>query len=409
MEVFCLMGTRTIKKDDAPYQSGSGIQDHLQAKAPLPRLKNGTDPDDSIAPGFGGYQSAANFEIQVSQIPLIKWQRPPKLLISPDWQVVAGEESQQVETQNRRQLRELEAVYPRLSSIPPSPIVTSEVQEELYNDLQTPIIPVIPIEDEAMEQPYSVTQTTVIAPKSMLESLPVLPSDQKMMAGIMAGVEPDVAAAASAALTVLMRTSEQGSLINPDLLINILSNPEMLENLVSDFTKPASKNGILQQKIDLKQIPVVTTPAPSLVHVNTPRQCYSATNPVIPLPVSATPQPPIVNATPPVKDISYYKSLIQQHGSDRQEEGPDRSNVRFGNQQNHHTSPPDVGFTKRNEQQQQRKTQIAKPCLYFNTWKGCIHGANCLYLHDATLMHREQPPPPSSKRMKVDKEIAGKS
>ncbi|KAK1321174.1 Zinc finger CCCH domain-containing protein 6 [Acorus calamus] len=334
-----LCQVRLFLLDDAPYQSGSGIQDHLQAKAPLSRLKNGTDSDDSIAPGFGGYQSAANFEIQVSQIPLIKWQRPPKLLVSSDWQVVAGEESQQVETQNRRQLRELEAVYPRLSSIPPSPIVTSEVQEELYNDLQTPIIPVIPIEDEAMEQPYSVAQTSmfhgsdqpVIAPKSMLESLPVLPSDQKMMAGIMAGVEPDVAAAASAALTVLMRTSEQGSLINPDLLINILSNPEMLENLVSDFAKPTSKNGILQQKIDLKQIPVVTTPAPPLVHVNTPRQCYSGLNPVIPPPVSATPQPPVVNATPPpMKDINYYKSLIQQHGSDRQEEGPDRSNVRFG-------------------------------------------------------------------------------
>lgn len=35
------------------------------------------------------------------------------------WQVVAGDESLEIETQNQREMRVLEAIYPRPSSIPP--------------------------------------------------------------------------------------------------------------------------------------------------------------------------------------------------------------------------------------------------------------------------------------------------
>jgi hypothetical protein len=39
--------------------------------------------------------------------------------MSHNWQVVAGEESTEVEAQKLREMRVLEAVYPRLSAIPP--------------------------------------------------------------------------------------------------------------------------------------------------------------------------------------------------------------------------------------------------------------------------------------------------
>ena len=35
------------------------------------------------------------------------------------WQVVAGEESKEIFDQHQREMRVLEAIYPRISSIPP--------------------------------------------------------------------------------------------------------------------------------------------------------------------------------------------------------------------------------------------------------------------------------------------------
>lgn len=41
-----------------------------------------------------------------------------QIVLNLTWQVVAGEESKEVEDQHKRELRVLEAIYPRISSIP---------------------------------------------------------------------------------------------------------------------------------------------------------------------------------------------------------------------------------------------------------------------------------------------------
>lgn len=41
-----------------------------------------------------------------------------QFLLTAEWQVVAGEESKEVDVQNQREMRVLEAVYPRPSAIP---------------------------------------------------------------------------------------------------------------------------------------------------------------------------------------------------------------------------------------------------------------------------------------------------
>lgn len=41
-----------------------------------------------------------------------------QFILDLTWQVVAGEESEEVEVQNQREMRVLEAVYPRTSAIP---------------------------------------------------------------------------------------------------------------------------------------------------------------------------------------------------------------------------------------------------------------------------------------------------
>lgn len=42
-----------------------------------------------------------------------------QIVLNIAWQVVAGEDSKEVETQKQREMRVLEAVYPRPSAIPP--------------------------------------------------------------------------------------------------------------------------------------------------------------------------------------------------------------------------------------------------------------------------------------------------
>lgn len=42
-----------------------------------------------------------------------------QILLDEEWRVVAGEESKEVELQNQRELRVLEAFYPGASAIPP--------------------------------------------------------------------------------------------------------------------------------------------------------------------------------------------------------------------------------------------------------------------------------------------------
>lgn len=42
-----------------------------------------------------------------------------QFVISPTWEVAAGEESEDAKAQKSREMRVLEAVYPRFSAIPP--------------------------------------------------------------------------------------------------------------------------------------------------------------------------------------------------------------------------------------------------------------------------------------------------
>lgn len=42
-----------------------------------------------------------------------------QIVLSNNWHVASGEESEEVKVQNSREARVLEAVYPRISAIPP--------------------------------------------------------------------------------------------------------------------------------------------------------------------------------------------------------------------------------------------------------------------------------------------------
>ncbi|KAK9271270.1 hypothetical protein L1049_026860 [Liquidambar formosana] len=430
------MEVRLFLSEESPSQVGLGAQDNLQAKTSWLLHSTGTGFDDNLPPGFEGAHPANQLKNTLSQIPLIKWSCPHRFVLNFTWQVVSGEESKEVEVQNQREMRVLEAVYPRPSAIPPNPSVSMDIEDSYQDDRQTPLIPMTPIEDEDVTAdvqsdfvaPINVpisSQPPLLAPGIPLASqcgaASVLnpPANERPAAGMVLGVEPDVVAAASAAFTAIMKSNEQGNLIDHELLIKILSNPKLMEKVVTDYGTATNP-----QTLANPRSPLVLLSDPA-VHINRTETSshlpaatssssgpfYSQLNGVGPVPnprppplgvVPVSSSPPV--GAPPAKDINYYKSLIQQHGGERQEALP-----QFGS---HHN--PLLGASQEsvnNSKARDSKPKIMKPCIYFNSSRGCRHGANCAYQHDSSLQQRvsSMPEVQSAKRMKLDREITGGS
>lgn len=425
-----LCQVRLFLSEESPSQAGLGTQDHLQAKTSLQLHSTGSGSDDNLPPGFEGVHPANHLQIKLSQIPLVKWRSPPQFVLDFTWQVVAGEESKESEVENQREMRVLEAVYPRPSAIPPNPSALVDAEDSSHNDEQAFLIPLTPIEDEDVAVdisadsmspfPVSLSQQPLPSapgiPSPSQCSLPTIanPPAQTPAAGMVVGAEPDVAASASAAFNAIMKSNEHGSLIDHELLIKILSNPKMIEKLVTDYGPAVNSQEVLTPPVASSDQPpvhidrtVTSTPSSATLlagpFYHQPNGVGAGPpNPRLPpppaIPVSS---PPLVGA-PPAKDINYYKSLIQQHGGERQEALP-----QYGNNRQSHQSGANQELVNNNRSRDLRP-KIMKPCIYFNSSRGCRHGANCSYQHDASFQQRGSSVPEvqSTKRMKVDREIS---
>lgn len=400
-----LCQVKLFLSDESPSQVGLSGQDHLQAKASWPWHSVGAGSDDNLPPGFEGIQPANLLQNKLSQIPLIQWKCPSRFVLDPNWQVAAGEESKEVEVESQREMRVLEAVYPRPSAIPTNPASAMGTDEAYYNDQQTPLIPITPIEDEDMAPDSS----SIAAANTRLQGPATMGSESGSNGGM---VEPDVVSAAYSALNAAMSNGSQGSLIDPNLLIKILSNPSLIEKLVSSTQGPSTSGSQISQALTMPAISVAEPPPP--VHARTTHLPFSTASSssssnsahypppasrVGPVPVSnLPPPPPPPEVNPAKKDINYYKSLIQQHGGEKAEA------VNNNNSNNN-------GVKTRGDM----KGKIMKPCIYYNSTRGCRHGANCVFQHDSSSSSSQQQQRvssssglPDAKRMKMDsREISG--
>uniref|UniRef100_A0A1D1Z5I7 Zinc finger CCCH domain-containing protein 6 n=1 Tax=Anthurium amnicola TaxID=1678845 RepID=A0A1D1Z5I7_9ARAE len=433
-----LCQVRLFLSEDTP-QSGSGAQDHLQAKASWLQHSREVSSDESLPPGFEAllipYQSKG-----ISQIPTIKWKAPLKFLLNREWLVVAGEESEEVRLQNQRQLGVFEAIYPRPSSIPPNPVV-SEVKDSHNDDARIPLIPITAIEDEDLSDELdsqaaidasglvrhsNVTQVlmdtkTPSMSNSTLEGsagstelhVPTIHNSEKQVVSFIPSVEPDVVAAASAAFTALMRSSEEGSLIDPDLLIKILSDPILIGKLVAEYGMPGQQHP--PPVSATTPAPPAASPAPANLSAPLPTsqmgQFDSPQNAVLCHPTNSQTSPTAIQITanpivsgPQVRDMSYLKTLIQQHGGDKQEV-VDSNHAPFDG----HCGYPfkalggnDLDQGIQASLRRDSKPKIPKPCIYFNSPRGCRRGADCLYVHDVSLPRTIERQ--SRKKIKLDKE-----
>ncbi|VVA91928.1 unnamed protein product [Arabis nemorensis] len=370
---FKLCQVRLFISEESPSQVGSESQDHLQAKS------SSHPNDDNLPPGFGGPLSADGSQIKLSDIPVIKWKCSVRILLDEEWRVVAGDESKEVEAENQRELRVLEAFYPGASSIPPNPSVPADVEDSHYDDQQTIVIPILPVEDDDI----------------VMDSASDLPNQF----GVEVGTEPSVTddntptvatlpvgPEIMAALSAISNSKGQGcSMIDQDLLIKILSNPKLVENLVANrgATSVSSNTSSLSPSTHEVNGVVTTTPASSNGQFY-PQPTVTQTPPMVYPPPVPSDDPNY--GAPPARDASYYKNLIQQHGGERQETPPVQQQhlgYRYNLQHEGGPIPEMVDSNNNNQRPRDPKPKIMKPCMYFNSSRGCRHGANCSYQHDA--------------------------
>ncbi|CAO2036900.1 unnamed protein product [Urochloa humidicola] len=407
-------------------------------------LQAGPSSDDSLPPGFESLQPTNDHKIDISQIPLIRWRCPPQILYNPDWLVVAGEESVETALQNERIFGALEAIYPRPSNIPPNPFVSPDVKDSYFDDSRTQLVPLIPVEeDDASDQleeppvcpPHSYHQSakydSAIVRVPQASDAPFATAQQQPNGSITTAsaasisTEPDAVAAASAAYTAIMQSNQMGNMIDQDLLIKILSDPAQLERLMKEygtFKHEQSTNSSVPA-------PMLSGPLPQMtasVTVSFPDHMttFHNTNPTLP------PPPPVMNRLPPAipsvgmnppvsssqpvnfpnvpgRGINYYKTLIHQHGGERQEP-LQQHGMQFA--MHHHSVPPQTNtidaVSDGTMPARDTKQRPTKPCAYFNSARGCRNGANCTFLHDVSAARKEQPK--GSKRIKLDSRIAGR-
>ncbi|XP_073021240.1 zinc finger CCCH domain-containing protein 6-like isoform X1 [Primulina eburnea] len=490
-----LCQVRLFLSEESPSQVVLGTQDHLQAKTPWPDQSGDAGTDDNLPPGFEGIQPTNLWRVNLSQIPLVTWRWPPRFEVKSEWAVVAGEESTEIEAENQREMRVLEAVYPRPSAIPPNPSALECAEDSIANYQNTPVVPITPIEDEDAAALDNTTFTSVATNSHLASSHPnhlphsSISSHGSTTNGILStDVEPDVVSAAQAALTSILSNGDQHNLIDRELLMKILGNPKMVEQLLTNHaTSSSSQNmpasgmtnmpsskfqclpviggqpgttsstqlmlsshssnlpsyslqnvpfvGVHNTPSTNTQYPPIPTPTPTPNLRSPPKHSFDSINfvidrrgplsshlsrPEIIAPSTVTASipfyPPIRNVRPSVpdvmsapsqgvplvKDVNYYKSLIQQHGEERRESLP-----QFANQSNQSlgTSEEPMHVAKLKDS----KPRITKPCIFFNSPRGCRNGANCAYQHDVSSQQRigGVPEVQSAKRVKIDREITG--
>ncbi|XP_010536361.1 PREDICTED: zinc finger CCCH domain-containing protein 6 [Tarenaya hassleriana] len=354
---FKLCQVRLFLSEDSPSQVGSGAQDHLQAKSPLPSHPS----DENLPPGFGGSHSADQSQINLSDIPMVQWKCSVRILLDADWRVVVGDESEEVEAQNQREIRVLEAFYPCASAIPPNPSISDDVENSHYDDQLTTIVPILPVEDD---------DVTVDAPSDFSDQFSVaVGTQQPLETNENASPAPTLPTGSEimAALSEISRIKEQGHMIDQDLLLKILSNPKLVENLVASCGSGSVSSSNEANGVE------PTIPA------NSNERVYLHPNGIDVASAGYPPNPPNhpnYGATQ-ARDPSYYKNLIHQHGGERQEPLPVQHSA-YG--YNTHTGGGNHEMV--NNSNPRPKHKIMKPCIYFNSSRGCRHGANCAYQHD---------------------------
>lgn len=168
--------------------------------------------------------------------------------MSSNWRVAAGEESEEAGAEHGRAFKVLESFYPRPTYIPSNPFEPPNVKQEDYDDSLTPIIPIIGVEemDIVSETPSLEPLVDESENKTSLDENQTTGSGAETISAgdvrISAGDVELAAAAAAIFFSVLVKSTEQGNIIDPDLLVKFLFDPQTIEKFMKSKTpSPESK------------------------------------------------------------------------------------------------------------------------------------------------------------------------
>ncbi|MCO5547974.1 hypothetical protein L7F22_001429 [Adiantum nelumboides] len=257
---------RLFLANDVPSSIGS-VQDSVQLNC----IRNTSVQRSLLSvantpPGLRGCiakRSRFMIDNEVSMTIGRPWDCPKKFTCDSTWLLAEGDESLESDLQKQRELRVLEAFYPRWSAVPDSPAEPAEICAAFHDNL-IPTIPLVPIEEEGDDNGESEHGAKVVdnlaeqpaLGKSMDVCMPDFPTskssstlsqEQSLHAhdSFSGSVDAKVAAAAAAAAAACMAFHKHGSakLVNADLLVEILRNPELLKSLT--FFNQSSNNAAL--------------------------------------------------------------------------------------------------------------------------------------------------------------------
>ncbi|CAA0838970.1 Zinc finger CCCH domain-containing protein 6 [Striga hermonthica] len=361
-----LCQVRLFTSEESPSRVALGTQDQW----PIDNKAN-----DDLPPGFEGCRPTSMWRVdfKLPQIPLVKWRCPRRFELNPEWQVVAGEESNEVKAQSRHEMRVLEAVYPRPSSIPPNPHGLLDARNSTAFDKTIRVIPITPIEEhDAMLDTWFNTTTLVpsltkFSPQSSTEHTDI---DAK-------GTTQEVHKAdILASISSLLSKCDKEKLVDQELLVKILSDPKLVNQLIENngVRTPNVKN---ETSVGMKNVGNFDAQNLTSNSHNFPYNCnvmpWSINNtvnriehwtPSALVASNGTLHPPIPVEGQMKKDVNYYKNLIRQHGNENE-------NFFNGQEQRH------FDFGKSREPKQ----KVGKSCIYFNSQKGCRNGVRCNFQH----------------------------
>lgn len=207
-----------------------------------------------MPPGFHGTRAKCARVDAVSEAFMASrkpWRHTQKFVLDCAWWVAEGEDSAEVAVQQQREMRVLEAFYPRLTSIPDSP-AESQGSYEVNDDIFIPQIPLIPVEDANCEEAESGMKTSE---EDSLSDV-VVPEHEKLIHGqkpepcisrdgishnipeentegygqgpLISDDGPKIAAAA---VCMVVNTLQGSNLVDQGLLIEILRNPALIKSL----------------------------------------------------------------------------------------------------------------------------------------------------------------------------------
>jgi len=170
-----------------------------------------------------------------------------------------------------------------------------DVEDTDYDDSLTPIIPLIPVEEEEatelpsdLTEPLKTSQSPALPPfllsfGTLNSSKCITPASNPLLSekpafGKLPNPGSNLISAASAAVTAIMKNKGHGSLIDTGLLVKILSDPKMIEELASG-----------NQALPVTSRPVTTSMSPSCEKPDVVPVQFTANGNLQPLPSEEQP------------------------------------------------------------------------------------------------------------------------